>query len=268
MNDKPNNPKYVQEAGNNEVFSSFEDQQMEAVIKRTEKVVSAIHLVTNLVSDSDSIKWAIRGNAVSLIRRLFPAAGESVFGRQEAFRQTAKTINENSSLIEVAKLSKLISEMNAEIIKKELESLKVFIEDINKSETSPEFILSGLFDDDGGKRELPGGANLLPQKNIKDTNHKGHFYKGHALPGRSPKKTFNTKTIKDKKNTLAEKDARKTAIINLFKKNKELMIKDISSAIYGCSEKTIQRELNALLKDKVIKKVGEKRWSKYYLNRG
>jgi hypothetical protein len=42
-------------------------------------------------------------------------------------------------------------------------------------------------------------------------------------------------------------------------------IKDIAVNVLGCSEKTIQRELNALVDDNIIKRIGEKRWSKYIL---
>lgn len=44
-------------------------------------------------------------------------------------------------------------------------------------------------------------------------------------------------------------------------------IKDISMHVLGCSEKTIQRELNALVDDGSVERVGEKRWSKYILKR-
>jgi predicted HTH transcriptional regulator len=44
-------------------------------------------------------------------------------------------------------------------------------------------------------------------------------------------------------------------------------IKDISMHVLGCSEKTIQRELNNLVDDGSVERVGEKRWSKYVLRR-
>ena len=43
------------------------------------------------------------------------------------------------------------------------------------------------------------------------------------------------------------------------------MIKDVSPLIKGCSEKTIQRELLSMVKSGILKKEGEKRWSKYSL---
>ena len=43
------------------------------------------------------------------------------------------------------------------------------------------------------------------------------------------------------------------------------MIKDVSPLIGGFSEKTIQRELAAMVQAGILRKVGEKRWSRYSL---
>ena len=61
------------------------------------------------------------------------------------------------------------------------------------------------------------------------------------------------------------KGDRRDAILKLFKKGQELMIKDISLNVRGCSEKTIQRELLALVAGGVLNKRGERRWSRYSL---
>lgn len=251
-----------------------DEAKTEAIIKRTEKIVSAVCLVTNFLSDNDPLKWAIRDKAVALLANLFSAVGQSIFSKSGTLAQTSRLINEIISLVEVAALSKLISEMNASIIKKELNLLKDSIEDINSVEdSSNEFLLSGLFGEEVSGNDylaLLNGGNVSGQKqNIKDKYYKGHIDKGHSLSQATTaaKKAPNHKS-KDKRNGAEEKGARKASIMNLFKKNKELTIKDISSAISGCSEKTIQRELNGMLKDKIIRKEGEKRWSKYYLNMG
>jgi hypothetical protein len=61
------------------------------------------------------------------------------------------------------------------------------------------------------------------------------------------------------------KQSRREQILALFVKGVDVSIKDIAARIKGCSEKTIQRELNALLYDNVIERIGEKRWSRYIL---
>jgi predicted HTH transcriptional regulator len=62
-----------------------------------------------------------------------------------------------------------------------------------------------------------------------------------------------------------KKYSRREQILALFVKGVDVSIKDIAARIKGCSEKTIQRELNALLYDNVIERIGEKRWSRYVL---
>ncbi len=56
---------------------------------------------------------------------------------------------------------------------------------------------------------------------------------------------------------------RRERIKTILEAKGEASIKDISEIITDCSEKTIQRELNAMIEDNVVKRQGERRWSKY-----
>ena len=58
---------------------------------------------------------------------------------------------------------------------------------------------------------------------------------------------------------------RKQAIIKFIKDKKQVMVKDISFFIKDYSEKTIQRDLISLVKAGVLKKEGERRWSRYMI---
>ncbi len=65
--------------------------------------------------------------------------------------------------------------------------------------------------------------------------------------------------------SVMQKNERQQVILGIIKEIGESSIKDISDNIKDCSEKTIQRELNTLIYDGVLKKIGERRWSKYVL---
>jgi DeoR-like protein with HTH domain len=52
-------------------------------------------------------------------------------------------------------------------------------------------------------------------------------------------------------------------ILEFIRKQKSVSIKDIAATIKGCSEKTIQRELNGLIQAGLVRRVGERRWSHY-----
>jgi len=58
---------------------------------------------------------------------------------------------------------------------------------------------------------------------------------------------------------------RRTRIKTILEAKGEASIKDISEIVTDVSEKTIQRELNAMIEDNVVKREGERRWSKYSL---
>ena len=56
---------------------------------------------------------------------------------------------------------------------------------------------------------------------------------------------------------------RLSVILDFVKKNKGVSIKDIAGVVHGCSEKTIQRELATLIRQGLIERRGERRWSVY-----
>jgi Mn-dependent DtxR family transcriptional regulator len=62
-----------------------------------------------------------------------------------------------------------------------------------------------------------------------------------------------------------DKGGRQEAIIAILREKGPSFIKDISTLIRNVSEKTIQRELQALIASGTIKKTGERRWTVYEL---
>jgi DeoR/GlpR family transcriptional regulator of sugar metabolism len=62
-----------------------------------------------------------------------------------------------------------------------------------------------------------------------------------------------------------KKTQRQGAILNVLKGQSNLTVKDFSRVIKDCSEKTIQRELIELVEKGIVKRDGERRWSRYSL---
>lgn len=137
------------------------------------------------------------------------------------------TVREVISLFETASSSGLVSDMNQRILK---EQFLRFLE---------------LAD----KISVPG--NLL-----KEPEDKGRVEPvvRYALPENPQQVSFMDKSLKDK---------RRDAILGVIRRKGQVGIKDISKAVKGCSEKTIQRELINLVSEGVLKKEGERRWSRY-----
>lgn len=69
----------------------------------------------------------------------------------------------------------------------------------------------------------------------------------------------------DATRTAPEKLSRRERIKAILGAKEGATIKDIAEIIVDCSEKTIQRELNMMIEDNLVKRQGERRWSKYFL---
>lgn len=63
----------------------------------------------------------------------------------------------------------------------------------------------------------------------------------------------------------ASQPDRRERIKTILEAKGEASIKDISDIITDVSEKTIQRELQSMIEDNIVKRQGERRWSRYSL---
>jgi hypothetical protein len=206
---------------------TLKDKKMEP--KKTEKLVSALYLLTGFFDDKEPMKWRLR----------------ELGGRLISQKESRNIVLEILGLLTVAKNAALISDTNYEIIHREFSSLvpqglgigeifnriEIQKEPEIKAEKRPQLYLS----------------SSVPAQPVKD--------KAHRIPSKEPKEGV----------VAVKKNSRQTTILGLLKRKKEIMVKDVVPLIPGVSEKTIQRELLALVSSGILKKTGEKRWSKYSL---
>ena len=225
---------------NLELTSLFEkDSVFVFVYKKTEKLATALYMVTNLFSDSEPMKWILRKKASELVS--FILGYKDIFPlEQENFTDKAKTKTlELVSLLQISWQGGLISEMNFSLLKQEF--LDLIITDFSHI-TAKE----------------PSIGNLS----------KTFFNLPNTDPVDLTKMSYITQKTTDdiiKDKDIFKRSNRQKTILGLLKKRKELTVKDISRVIKDCSEKTIQRELISFINAGVLKKVGERRWSKYSL---
>lgn len=256
--------------------------------KKPEKLASAVYLISGFFPDQEPMKWKMRSLASDLATR--SAVFKDGFSpeEKEASLSVRKTVLELTSLLSVAKDAGLISPDNYEIISKEFMSLNTLLESptrISEYLKLPEGESAGVERlDTSVSRSTPEGQEVLRDKFIKDTENE-HRNEGYTPSTESNVGATDTGTrhrideeymarqgrqgkptkLKDFGVVSAKKSNRKSIIIGLLKRKKEIMIKDVSPLIEGCSEKTIQRELLSMVKEGILKKEGEKRWSKYSL---
>lgn len=190
-----------------------------------QKIIAAIYLVTGHLSDTDPLKVALRTEALGLVRSE-PTALVLVRDRVDM-------------LLGGAVIAGLISNKNASII---LLEIRHFV--------------TSIIDDHADIRSLFLAST--PGMHMSDISPK-------KAPSFSPSIGSihdHLSDIKKEKKNEGRID-RKIAILSFINDRKSAGIKDIAAIFPDVSEKTIQRELGALVAEGKMTKRGSKRWSLY-----
>lgn len=215
------------------------------IYKKTEKLVTAVYMITNFIKDNEPLKWRIREKALELLSLNVSLNTVSLSDRKDLLKRYQAHSVEIVSLSSIANHAGLISEMNCEILKREFNNLASTIEkDENKKANEETVILSPSFFDTPvvpQQIQSPTQPSQAPQHVL---------YKRQDVPQATPKKAES-------------KNDRQESILRVLSTRNRLSVKDFTDTIKGVSEKTIQRELLAMVSSGVLKKEGERRWSTY-----
>lgn len=256
----------------------FSNEFLVFIYKKSEKISSAIYLITNFVKDNEPIKTKIRDASLKLLLTVL----SFIDAREEELRvnllDVLKKTLELSSLFDLSFRAGLVSEMNYSVIRRELDLLTEELSGrIRKKGGVSGTVSREFFAVDGrpsyvsfSKKESPENSEIsqtagkdesfasarLPADS--DREDKGHL-SGDKGQKRSQEKA--PVILSDKKGERTDK------IISALKQNKEMTVKELSVFIRNFSEKTIQRDLNFLLSKGIVLRFGDKRWSRYSLKK-
>jgi len=252
---------------------------MSDINHKPQRLASAVYLLTSFFGDQEPLKWRLRSLSGHLVSSSISLNGHSSHDDVSVAFELRKVVSEILALIGVARDAGLISPDNHRLIAHEY------------TKFTDSLALSGGLSSERGLAMLSPEFFSLPALALekeKETESK-------MIPAVSDK-IIRTGEIKEKKSTpdlispihplteslnyskkiaakplkkfgavSVKKNGRQSVIISLLKRKKEIMIKDVSPLINGCSEKTIQRELLEMVSVGLLKKMGEKRWSRYTL---
>ncbi len=231
------------------------------ITRKTEKLTTAIYLLTDFFDSRESLKWRLRTIALSFLSFV-----ESLFHKD---KNEGKVIQNNSemlieeilTLLGLARNAFLVSPMNFSILKEEYQLLLDMVLREMRHRGScydfefPEKFFAAPFSTHSRAEREIKDKNFHPIESVKDTTVE---YNG-ALS--------NELDIYDKNVPGYKKDIRRETIMKMARAKGEITIKDISYLMSGVSEKTIQRELLAMVAEGVLIKEGERRWSRYLLKK-
>lgn len=219
-----------------------ENKSGERAYRRAERLVAALHLVTNHVAHDEPLRSRIRMLSPELLSLMLEGRDEMRASESAKMRQVSSLIRELISLVRMLSISGLLSQQNNEILTEALDELWQFVSTSQRSLLSESVRLTR--DDllDVRDRQAPPLSFI---KDIKDTE-----------------------SIKDTKEThiqSPEQTTRVENILEVLRAGGALSISDIASNLPQYSEKMIQRALFDLVLADKVKKIGSKRWSRYML---
>lgn len=262
-----NDSKDIQK--NNELSVFIDNPSLSFIHRKVEKISSALHLITNHLSEREPLRWNIRKGSLDLIKDIF-LFRNNISKESKFFENFKFKLNELISYLDILSNTGLISSVNYSILKQEIASLLEYLGpdyDLNRntiSQFNNQFFGVSIPSPTKASLENKVIDNLLDTKIYQGQDYKSHLYKGHSgIKDMTFKKA--EKDIYKRQNDKTSQD-RKAIIIAFIKDSKEVTIKDITSFIKDFSEKTIQRDLVSLVKDGILKRKGERRWSRYMLS--
>jgi DNA-binding transcriptional ArsR family regulator len=216
------------------IFSNvFEkDIQRVYIYKKAERLAKAVHLIAPAFAASPPLKARVEASAVGLIDS---ATLPTALARSALSRELLAL----SSALAMAETSGALSNMNAALIAREVQLLLAEV----AAYEEPRLALAEApsLAAVGRRAAAPRSAPPAPRSARPAPSSKGHL----------------KDTIKD--------SARREAILGVIREKGRVYIGDISRVVQGVSEKTIQRELSALVGAGVVAREGERRWTLYFM---
>jgi len=261
---------------------TIKDTSFQISYTKTNKLITALYMVTDIIDKGEPLRNKLRTLGTGIISDTYSAP-----------LNICSKISEIMSFLDIASAVNIISEMNCNILRKEfleldqsilsaqagkesIGDIKTLNRQINLSKFFGELSDKGQYQSIGHHRStrigVQKGSTLL-----KALSDKTHFMSNR------------NNVVNSKKNNLAPYEAegfrvgfdilkkqRRDNIINIIKTiGESSSIKDIKDKVQAnpeqahflvsCGEKTLQREMVSMVKDGVLNKTGEKRWSRYFL---
>lgn len=251
--------KYIKD---NEKTNENKPDLVTFVLLKGEKIVAAVYAVTAFLSDSEPLKWKLRESSLDLLSELSFLRQSGGSYRGSMLDRITGYLRSLIALFDVGLASGFVSEMNFRILRNECVNLIEKIKDLSSASS----LESSL------RVEMPLLVAAAP---VAASEALSYTTQGQSIKDR---KSFNQSAQHNVQNnngqigasgsskiTNHRNNARRESIIKFVRGKGWTAIKDIAAAVPGCSVKTVQRELAALVSEGVLKKQGDRRWSRYIL---
>lgn len=227
-------------ASNNNVFDTILGLSSNSyhvfIVRKSERLASALYVITGFMPQEEPIRTRLRVCALEIISHSASPYDLVENGTKKFESRCAEII----TILQTARYSGLISDMNAKLVGEEYASLSVFVTTHAGKIAERGHLLEKT--SVSGPKGLPGPIRHKEKSLLRNSE-------------------ISKRTNSPRENNSA--DYRKSLILKLFDKKDAISIKDAVSFIPGISEKTVQRDILALVASGTLTKNGSRRWTIY-----
>lgn len=277
-----------------------QNQNFWYISKKTEKLMTAVYMLTDFLSDSEPMKGRLREYALAVLVDIHLLGNLAISERKNTAKKILGSIESILSFLEIASSVSLISAMNVRVLKDEFRDLDETIRAHTFSSEESVIFSQNFFALPSPSRDQNHIQNQNNQNNRGDADRENPIKdreqenQNQYQTDRNTNQTDRIKVnIKDSAkinakvnsintgNTLrgmedvaarsgtnlnpAPAYERRESILKILKEKPDATIKDILKNLPGLGEKTLQRELVSFIAAGLVKKTGERRWSRYSL---
>jgi hypothetical protein len=253
----------------------FDDAKLSFLYKKTERVTAALYLVTNLLSFNEPARVRLRERALAILSDVLSLTSSEGKALHVWAHGIALMTAEIAAILDVSRIAGHISEMNCSVLTREYEGLSHIAREHADTRATPQghvFLPEDFFAIEAENIEflMPRGVeregarpSSTAHRPAKLENRESEAKPSSPLTERPPQKSIQPGQTIGK--VAGRKGDRRDSILSILKSQASISVKDAARAIPGCSEKTVQRELLAMVSEGLLTKEGERRWSTYRL---
>lgn len=263
---------------NIEVFSDIR--------QRTMKITEALYRTTDLFSDAEPLKWSLRDTAIQILNTISHIGEHPTYQELRNAQTLEKTIDALCYKLDLAAGGTFVAKSNFDVLEREYKALGAHVNNINffgiplLSEGGFQNTIKAMLEPAVSDKNVPNvQKEILSDITQENAVIKKEQSVGVSVQADEIKMPHQTKIIAEKKqethqtgpigggmDRISSLSDRQGSILNLIRERGSSSVGDLTKLLgVSLSEKTIQRDLNAMAEAGILKREGEKRWRRYFL---
>jgi hypothetical protein len=247
-------------------FDHSKEQDLQELQERVIRITEAVYRTTDVFSDVEPLKWALRSSAVEVVNMV-------TSGSRHDHSRAVNLVKAMMLKLRLAASGAFVARANFDVLERAYRDLEARLGELSRDTislpTPPPLSIEKLLDIPikDNKTDIMSDKMSETDSELITNNHAVSFSKeasNHPLAAPAHSSVIQKRVYAPRAS--GGGSDRKNALVELLRGRGPSSVGDLIQVIgMSVSEKTIQRDLNALADAGVLGREGEKRWRRYFI---